>query len=143
MARNHTGSRRIFGGLLPQLTGVYSRELLNPGDQAVAESLAVGTHRRVFPGPGAVEQSWSYHLNPVSAAGATSALNFFYSNLPNPDPTVAAHWVDSGITAINLTVTTPLHGTVFKSALWIKAEAVIVTSAGTLWMYVRSSATDV
>lgn len=130
--------RRIFGGAQAQESGRYERSLDNPTDQAVAETLAVGTHRRVFRGPRGDGPHWSFHINRVSAAGATSALNFYYSNLPSPDPTNGDHWVASGITAVDLTLTTDILTTTGSvSAEWIKAEAVVVNSSGTLWAYVR------
>lgn len=142
MSRNTSRTRRIFGGketAPPTGTSLtYARPLTNPTDQDAAESLAVGTHRRVFPGPAQGGQDWSYHVSPVTAAGATSTLKFYYSNLPNPDPTNADHWVDSSI-SIDLTATTDVHATVAKYPVWIKAEAVIANSGGTLWAYVRSA----
>jgi hypothetical protein len=136
-------TRRIFGGGLEQVSGRYDRPLLNQGEQATTESLAVGTHRRVFPGPRNGGTSWSYHVNPTSAAGATSALSFLYSNLPAPDPGTASHWVDSGITPIDLTATTDSFATVVdKAPLWIMAQAVIANSGGALWAYVRSEGVE-
>lgn len=141
MSRNTSRTRRIFGGKEPvgsAGSARYSRELANPADQAVAETLAVGTHRRVFHGPAKGGVGWSYHFSPVTAAGAASTLDFFYSNLPDPDPTNADHWVASGITQIDLTATTDLLATIpDKAPVWIKAEAVIAVSSGTCWMYVR------
>lgn len=144
MARNTSRTRRIFGGSAsstdPDSTSLtYTRALDNPANQAASETLAVTTHYRKFPGPsddsGGV---WSYHVNPTSAAGATSTLTFWYSNLPDPDPTNSAHWVDSGITSIDLTSTNDTFGTATgKFPVWIMAKAVIATSTGALWAYVR------
>lgn len=146
MARSSSRTRRIFGGKAPQPTfaqqgtKAYQRELENPTDQDVAETLAVGTHYRKFPGPAGSGSMWSYHINPTSAAGATSALTFWYSNLPDPDPETAAHWVDSGIAAIDLTSTADSFATVVdKAPVWIMAKAVIANSAGQLYGYVRSA----
>lgn len=139
----NTRTRRIFGGALPQVSTRYERPLDNVTDQAVAEALAVGTHRRVFPGPRKAGRSWSYHINPTAAAGAASALSFKYSNLPDPDPTNADHWVDSGITPIDLTATTDSFATVVdKAPVWIMAEAVIAVSGGSLWGYVRAEGVE-
>ena len=143
MARNNTRTRRIFGGNLPQPAGYYDRPLNNPAGQAISETLAVGTYQRVFPGPALGHAAWSYHINPTSAAGATSALKFYYSNLSNPDPTDATHWVDSGVASISLSVLTDAFGTVTTHyPTWIKAEAVIVTSSGALWAFVRSGSVE-
>ncbi len=151
MARNSPTTRRIFGGGEPQPTFAqagalaYARPLNNPADQMVPESLAVGTHRRVIPGPMGNTYPWfSYFIDVVSAGGATSALNIFYSWLPNPDPTDASHWEASGITAIDLAATTDASATVMDRApAWIKFEAVIVTSPATLVGYARSSGVEV
>jgi hypothetical protein len=136
-------TRRIFGGAEAQVSGRYERPLLNPSNQDTAEQLAVGTHYRMFPGPRGVGGSWSYHINPTAAAGAASELSFMYSNLPSPDPTNAAHWLDSGITPIDLTATTDTFATVTgKAPVWICAKAVIAVSAGSLWAYVRSEGVE-
>lgn len=151
MARNSTRTRRIFGGGEPQATfaqigsAAYARPLNNPADQMVAESLAVGTHRRVIPGPEACPGMpwWSYFIDMVTAGGATSALNIFYSWLPNPDPTDAAHWEASGISALDMTATTDVSATIIEKApAWIKFEAVVVTSAATLVGYARTSGVE-
>lgn len=134
---------RIFGGKYPQVSGDYTRPLLNPANQTDVETLAVGTTRRLFRGPKGSSNSWSYHVNVVGAAGATSTLKFYYSDLPNPDPTVAAHWKDSGITAIDLASAAVSFATKTGDfPEWIMAEAVVATSTGTVWAYVRSHGND-
>lgn len=141
MSRNQN-VRRIFGGALAG-PNAYTRPLLNETDQAVAETLAVGTTRRVFKGPVGDGAHWSYHISVVSAAGATSALTFKYSNLPNPDPTNADHWVDSGISPIDLNAAADSFATLgTKSPEWIMAEAVVANSTGTVWGYVRVGGVD-
>lgn len=143
MSRNTSRTRRIFGGKEPQGavadvgSAAYARPLNNPTDQDASETLAVATHYRKFPGPSGLGE-WSYHVNPTSAAGAASALTFWYSNLPDPDPTNAAHWVDSGISSIDLTATTDAQASVTgKYFAWIMAKAVVAASTGALWAYVR------
>lgn len=152
MARNSTTTRRIFGGGEPQPTfaqagsAAYARPLNNPADQMTPETLAVGTHRRVIPGPAAQpgQPWWSYFIDVVSAGGATSALNIFYSWLPNPDPTQATHWEASGISALDLTATTDVAATVVEKApAWIMFEAVVAASAATLVGYARVSGVEV
>jgi hypothetical protein len=72
--RNSPTTRRIFGGGEPQPTFAqvgalaYARPLNNPADQMVPESLAVGTHRRVIPGPMGNAYPWfSYFIDVISA----------------------------------------------------------------------------
>lgn len=135
-------SRRIFGGAIAQPAGRYDRQLLNNEDQATAEALAVGTHRRVFPGPKGLD-NWSYFVSVTGAAGAASSLKFYFSNLPNPDPTVAAHWKDSGIAAIDLTAVAETFAT--RSGdypEWVMAEAVVAVSGGSMLAYVRVAGMD-
>ena len=112
-------------------------------NQALGEALTVATHSRRFKGPQR-NGNWSYQVKAVSAAGATSTMKFFYSNLPDPDPDTAAHWVDSGITAIDLTATTTVHATVTgRFPEWIMAQAFIATSGGTVYCWVRSEGSEV
>lgn len=141
-------SRRIFGGKNDTSAAAagqrYSRELLNEADQTQAETLPVGTVRRLFPGPKSGGTGyWSYHINNLSASGATSTLKFYYSDLPAPDPANAAHWKDSGITAIDLTAVAVSFATKTTDfPAWIMAEAIAVTSGGTLWGYVKTDGVD-
>lgn len=133
----HAFVRRIFGGKSA------SPADHNPATQAVGETLAVGTHSRRFRGPQRNGQ-WSYQAKATSAAGAASTLKFYYSDLPDPDPDTAAHWVDSGIAAIDLTATTTVFASVAdKFPAWIMAEAVIAVSAGDLYLWVRSEGVEV
>lgn len=129
--------RRIFGG------NSGSPGHLNIANQAIGETLAIGTHSRKFKGPRR-NGEWSYQAKATSAAGATSTLKFFYSNLPDPDPDTAAHWVDSGISAIDLTATTTVFGSLAdKFPEWIMAQAVIANSGGDLYVFVRSEGVEV
>jgi hypothetical protein len=146
MARNSTRTRRIFGGKEPARdptdTTVYQRELLNPADQAVAETLPVGTTRRRFPGPSG-DGLWSYFISCTEGGAATSELKFYFSNLPDPDPDTAGHWEDSGISAIDLSAT----GVTFATRptdypTWIMAEAVVVTNTADLLGYVRCAGVE-
>lgn len=152
MATDSTWTRRIFGGGEPQATfaqigkAAYTRPLYNPADQYVAETLAVGTHRRMIPGPkaGSGTPWWSYWIDVVSAGGATSALNIFYSWLPDPDPTNAAHWEASGIAALNLNATTDVASTITgQGPAWILFEAVVAASPATVVGYARASGREV
>lgn len=149
MSRNTSRTRRIFGGkesAPPTGSATYARPLNNPTDQAVAETLPVATTYRKFPGPDAARgggPAFSIHVNPVTAAGATSTLDFYYSNLPDPDPTDATHWVASGITQIDLTSTNDTFITVAdKYPAWILAKAVVANSTGTIWAYARMSGVE-
>lgn len=132
-------SRRLFGGKPATPTTTYVNPLDNPADQANAETLTVGTTRRVCKGPGGQGGFWSYHVYNATASGATSNMKIYFSNLPNPDPATAAHWKDSGITAIDLTTTATSTQATRASDYyeWIMFEATAVTSGGTMWAYAR------
>lgn len=132
-------TRRIFGGKEPASETANQRALLNEADQAVVETLAVGTTRRVFPGPqGDAGTWWSYFVNVTEAGAATSAISFLYSWLPNPDPDTASHWKDSGITPLDASTIASYMGTIVdKAPLWIMAQAVIATNTADVVGYVR------
>lgn len=132
-------SRRLYGGKPANPLTCSDSPLLNEADQAQYETLTVGTSRRVCKGPGGQGGFWSYHVYNNTASGATSNLKIYFSNLPNPDPTDATHWKDSGITAIDLTVATTSTQAVRPQDYWewIKFEATVATSGGTMWCWVR------
>lgn len=133
--------RRIFGGKSGDAEDGARR--WNAANQVDGEALGVATHSRMFKGPQR-NGNWSYQAKATSAAGAASTLKFYYSDLPNPDPTVAAHWVDSGITAIDLTSTATVFATVTgKFPEWIMAQAVIAASGGQIYVWVRSEGVEV
>lgn len=133
--------RRIFGGKSGD--GETGAQRFNVATQAVGETLAVATHSRKFKGPQR-NGNWSYQAKATAAFGATSTLKFYYSNLADPDPTNSAHWVDSGITAIDLTSTTTVRGDVTgKFPEWIMAQVVAAASGGDLYLWVRSEGVEV
>jgi hypothetical protein len=139
MSKFNAFVRRIFGG-----KSADGNIAWNTANQADGEALAVGTVRRVFKGPQGFGGFWSYHGKVTSVAGATSTVKFYYSNLPDPDPTNSAHWVDSGITAWDLTSTTAVQAT--KTGVFyehIMAEAVVANSGGQLWLWVRTGSVEV
>jgi hypothetical protein len=130
-------TRRVFGG------NSGDPAHFNPSNQAVGETLAVGTHSRRFRGPQR-NGNWSYQAKATSAAGAGSTLKFFYSNLPDPDPGTAAHWEDSGISELDLTSTaTDFDSVNGKFPEWIMAQATIAVSGGSLYLWVRSEGVEV
>lgn len=108
-------------------------------NQLVPETVPVGTTARRFQGP-REGGAWSAHVMTITAAGATSAMTFGYSNLPNPDPAVDSQWEDSGITAVDIAT---VGSRVVRPALpvvcaWVRARAVVATSVGAVVVYVKS-----
>jgi hypothetical protein len=59
----------------------------------------------------------------------------WYSNLPNPDPTVDAHWVqDTGITSIDLSVVANTFLNIGNvNAEWVRFK--VTRSSGTIALY--------
>lgn len=146
MPSNTYTTIRLFGGKEPQPTTgkqQYQRPLMNENDQAVVETLAVGTHNRVFPGPRGPYPCWSIHGNITEVAAATSSLKFYYSDLPNPDPGEVSHWklVDAAkIPTISLDSADSRQYTIVNDMFrWIKAEAVVVGNTCDLWLYAMVS----
>ena len=136
-------TRRIFGGKEPAHVDANQRALYNEADQAVAETLAVGTTRRVFPGPqGKGDPWWSYFINVTEAGGGSSLLTFFYSWLPNPDPATAAHWKTSGITVSGTGVASFMDEYVQAAPLWIMASFLVETDTADVVGYVRTSGVE-
>lgn len=145
MSRNPDhGQRRIFGGGESQPTAgsaVYVRPLLNPNDQAVAESVAATTYR-TFAGPVGENPHWSYHGYCSQAGGAGSALKFYASNLPDPDPTDATHW-GSALHTVAIDATGAFQATLTSEGYrWFKAEATIASGTAKFWAYVRANGVD-
>jgi hypothetical protein len=136
-----SGMTRVFGGK-PAATAT-TNPLLNPSDQVVPETVAAGaTHRRVVMGPLGDGAHWSYHVRITTAGGATSSVKAFYSNLPDPDPTNADHWGAAEFTIDGAVAATSIATLGSKSPAWIKLEAQAVTSAMSLWGYVRVNGVD-
>ena len=127
---------RLYGGA----ADTDGRQVAGSTSQRVAEALTVSAtaNARMFHGP-KVNGHWSAFIRNVSASGATSALTVWYSNLPDPDPTSDADWVqDTSITSIDLTVV----GNTFLNvgnvnAEWIRFKPNVATSAGTIFAFIR------
>lgn len=136
---NYNGIR-IFGGM--PSGDVQIQQGGSPTTQNVSETVAVGTTRRMFMGPKA-NAHFSIHLLVDSAAGATSAMTVWYSNLPNPSLASDADWVqDTTIGALDLTVT----GGKFTNAgnvdaEWVMLKAVVAASTGNIRAFVRVEGT--
>ena len=113
--------------------GTGASKLVN-NDALAATNLSGGqdTARRFHVGGHA---AWSLHVSVVTASGATSALSFDYSNLPDPDPENDEHWEGSGISNIDLTAVaqTLVSGT--TPVQWVRVKPAVATSAGTIWAW--------
>ena len=136
MAVNHT-TYRIYGGA----ADTDGRQQASDTTQRQPETLQVSAtaNARMFKGPKA-NGHWSMFFRNVTASGATSTLTIWYSNLPNPDPTSDADWVqDASIAAVDLTaVGNTMLNVGNVNAEWIRVKPVCVTTAGTCFAYIRS-----
>lgn len=132
MSINTAVSLLIYGGTPGDQA---ARASTNPSTQTQGETLAVNSYGRRARGPRKGGR-FSFHGAAPSAGGAGSQLTIGYSLLPDPDPTLDAHWVDSGIAPIVLTTTTPfLTPVTDKVVEWVRYKVVIATSGGTFWLY--------
>jgi hypothetical protein len=127
---------RLFGGA----ADTDGRQEATSQTQRNAELLTVSAtaNARMVKGP-KTNGHFSYHLRNVTASGATSAFTVWYSNLPDPDPTLDADWVqDTTITSVDLTVVANTFINVGNvNAEWVRFKPVVVTSAGTITLFVR------
>lgn len=89
--------------------------------------------------------NWSAHIGNLVASGATSALTVWYSNLPEPDVTNDAHWVqDIGIAAVDLTaVANTMISKAGCAAEWIRFKPAVAASGGTMFLWYRAEGLDV
>ena len=80
-----------------------ARSMSGANAQRVRE-LVAGTESRVTKGP-QLNGHFSFHVSIAAGVAPAGTLTVWYSNLPNPDPTLDGDWVlDPAIPAINLAV---------------------------------------
>ena len=80
-----------------------ARASSGPNAQTIKELVAATTGRRVR-GP-SQNGHFSYHLMVAAGTAPVGTLTIWYSNLPDPDPTNDAHWVqDTSIASVDLSV---------------------------------------
>lgn len=134
-------TKRIYGGPGDQA----GRTLTGMNSQTLPELLVVSAtlNARKFWGP-IKNGHLSIHLANITASGATSTFTVWYSNLPEPDPAVDAHWVqDTSIAAVDLTIVANTFINIGNvDACWVRLKPNVVTSAGTVWCWVRAEGVD-
>lgn len=80
-----------------------ARAMSGSNGQTMKEQSAVAVSRAIK-GPQR-NGHFSFHYSIGAGSGPTGTLTVWYSNLPDPDPSVDAHWVqDTSIAAIDLAV---------------------------------------
>lgn len=111
------------------------RQLAGYDNQTIAEALTVSltanARRLRLDG----HAGWSAFINVASVSGAASVLRIGYSNLPDPDPEDDAHWVDSGLTTVDLTATGASIRTATAPYMWVRFKPECVTSAGSIYLW--------
>jgi hypothetical protein len=129
-------SKMLFGGPGDQL----ARSSAGANHQNIPELLTANAFR-FMKGPQDGQGFYSFHAKVAAGTTPVGSLTVWYSNLPNPDPTSDADWVqDAGVAAIDLSVVANTFKTVpnviaehirFKAAvtsgtisliLWVKAN---------------------
>ncbi len=140
MAINQTLAVRVFGGAT---TDQSARASSNPSDQVVGEVLPVATTSRMVKGPrrGA---HFSYHLGVTELSAGASAITVWYSNLPYPDVTNDAHWVqDTTIGSLALTGVAQFFGNVGNvNAEWVRYKAVVAGDTASVFLYHRAEGSE-
>lgn len=141
MSSINSNVTRVYGGM-PASDAGNIQQTASPTTAGIAEVLVPGTYRRKIMGP-KINGLFSIQTFVDSAGGATSAMTIFYSNHPNPSIASDADWVDSGITALDLTSTagkfTKVTGT---NPEWIMLKVVIVTSNASIRVFTRVEGTN-
>lgn len=133
MSVNTATATRVFGGIADQagrVPGNPSTQLLGE----VATTAGTGLTQRVR-GPRAGGH-FSFHLG-VTEASAGGGLTVWYSNLPDPDPAVDAHWVqDTTIGTVATTAVATLFNNVGNvSAEWIRYKVLPTGDTASVWLY--------
>lgn len=138
-------TKRIYGGTVG--ADQAARAQMGTSNQSILETLTVSAtaNARAFKGPQR-NGHFSAHIRNGAASGATSAITLWYSNLPNPDPAVDTDWVqDTTFTTIDMTVANTSYfvnvGNV--NAEWVRIKPSVVTSAGSMYAWVRTEGVEV
>lgn len=110
----------------------------DPAAMAQGEPLGVATHSRKLRGPRQADGHFGFTLIPSGTFSAS--MTVWYSHLPNPDPTVAAHWFqDTDLGTITLTAGTTdgrLVGNV--PATWVRFSVVVASGTLNLSLWVQN-----
>lgn len=134
-------TRQLYGGAVGD--DPNARASGGAANQNIFESITT-VARRVMKGP---QRNGHYSLHVKVGAGTTPAgtLTVWYSNLPNPDPTTDADWVqDTGVSAIDLAVIASTFvnvGNVNAEHIMLKANRTAGTCQLIVWA--RAEGVDV
>lgn len=131
----------LYGGGA-NLTNINVNQTISVNNQLQAETVGVGSTRRTIAGPNAGGR-FSLQVFVDSAAGATSTLTVWYSNLTAPSTTDDTAWTqDLTIGSIALDTTTSKFANVGNvDAEWIMVKATAVASSGNIRVIARVEGT--
>lgn len=129
-------TKMLFGGPGDDL----GRASAGANHQLIPELLAAGaTIARVVVGPqGTASNSYSFHAIVAAGTAPVGTLTVWYSNLPNPDPLVDAHWVqDASVVAIDLAVVANTFKVVVATADHIRFKVARTSGTISLILWVK------
>lgn len=122
--------KMLYGGPGDDL----ARASAGSNHQLIQEQL-VTTVGRASKGPQDGQGHWSFHVIVGAGSSPVGTLTVWYSNLPNPDPNIDAHWVLSGAetgAAIDLSVVANTYRFVDSTADNIRFK--VTRTSGTISM---------
>lgn len=131
---------KVFGDpLIPAADGGTPFPNQSPAAQLDGETLAVATTSRKVKGPQRGGH-FSFFGRVTEASAGASSLTVWYSNLPEPDATNDAHWVqDATIGSIALTAVASFFNTVGNVyAEWVRFKCVVAGDTADLVLWYRS-----
>lgn len=130
---------RMFGGVPTNDPVNFAQGMSEPRNATVPEVLVAGTvYRRVFHGP-KIGGHWTLQVFVDAAGGAASGMTIAFSNHPDPDIATDADWTDSGVTAVDLTTTTPKFVTRTDDfPEWIMLRAAPLVTGASIRAFVRT-----
>ena len=118
------------------------RAMAGSAAQTLAESITATTSR-VCAGSQKTGH-FSYHLLVSAGAAPVGTLTVWYSNLPDPDPTVDGHWVqDASIAAVDLSIVANTFGNVGNvSAQHVRFKVTRTSGTLAVVLWVRAEGSD-
>lgn len=137
--------KRIYG-LTADTTelGPALRASPSASTQMVPEVLPVATTSRKFKGPQR-NGHFSVHIMCTEAGAGGSGVTVWYSNLPEPDVTNDAHWVqDATIGTVALTAAANFFLNVGNvHAEWVRLKSVVVGDTASVVVWARCEGIEV
>jgi hypothetical protein len=126
--------KMLFGGPGDAL----GRASAGANHQLIPE-LRTATDGRAFVGPqDGTANAVSIHVIVGAGTAPVGSLTLWESNLPNPDPTIDAHWVlNTGFASIDMAVAASTFRTVATSANAIRLKNTVTSGTHSLIVWVK------